>query len=75
MNYGYHFNLEKHDKKELEHILQFTTKTDFLFYKKNWNWIEKELRRVNYELNSSQEYETEEELVFKKDLNELFFYL
>ena len=74
-NYGYHVNLNKNDKEELEHLIEFTTSTDLLFYSKNLDYILKELRILDWDLVEENEYESEKELIFLKGIKKIFLYV
>lgn len=73
-NYGYHINLEKKDRQEIEHLIEFTTNTDLLFYKKNLNYILNELRQLDWDKVEENQYEAEKELIFKRGIKKLFLY-
>lgn len=74
-NYGYYVNLEKVDKEEIEHLIEFTTATDLLFYNKNLDYILKELRQLDWDMIEENEYETEKELIFLKGNKKIFLYV
>lgn len=73
-NYGYHSNLEKNDKEEIEHLIEFTTPTDLLYYYKNLNYILKELRQLDWDKVEENSYDKETELIFKKGVKKIFLY-
>jgi len=75
MNYGYYFDLEESDKKELEHILSFNGRLDFKFYLKNWDYIKKEIKKLGYVKDYEKKYNQETEIVYKKNDKQLQFYI
>lgn len=74
MSYGYHFNLEKPDITELEHLISFKPRPDFEFHAKNFEYIKTELKKFGYSLDYSKKYESEEEIIFINGNKKLYFY-
>lgn len=74
-NYGYHVNLEKIDKEDIEHLIEFTTPTDLLFYSKNIDYILKELRMHDWDMVEQNDYDQEKELIFLKGNKKIFLYV
>ena len=74
ISYGYYVNLEKHDREELEHLINFKSNVDFEFHIKNWQYLEKELDGLGWTKCEENIYENETELIYEKENKKIYFY-